>query len=254
MEAKKERLNKYLAACGICSRREADRLIAEGKVTVDGQIAGMGMQVSGQEKIIVNKKPVFGKNEKAVIAYYKPVGVTCTERDRHAERKACDELNYPVRLTYAGRLDKDSEGLLIMTNDGDLIEHMMKGANCHEKEYQIRVDKAVTDSFLKGMASGVYLEDLDVTTRKCKVRRTGRYSFSMVLTQGLNRQVRRMTESFGYRVRALKRTRVLNVTLGDLKPGQYRLLEGEELKELYKICSAPTEGNVHNEERKYPTE
>lgn len=233
MERKKERLNKYLAACGVCSRREADRLIAEGKVMVDGKLAEAGMQVDGQEKITVNNKPVLGKNEKVVLAYYKPVGVTCTEKDRHAERKVCDELKYPIRLTYAGRLDKDSEGLLIMTNDGDLIEGMMRGANCHEKEYQVRVDKVVTDSFLRGMASGVYLEDLDITTRKCKVRRTGRYSFSMVLTQGVNRQVRRMTESFGYRVRALKRTRVLSITLGELEPGEYRQLQGEELEQLY---------------------
>ena len=130
---------------------------------------------------------------------------------------------------------------MIMTNDGDLIERMMRGANCHEKEYQVRVDKVVTDSFLQGMASGVYLEDLDVTTRKCKVRRRGRDSFSMVLTQGLNRQVRRMTESFGYRVRALKRSRVLNITLGDLEPGQYRVLEGDELRELYEQCAVAKE-------------
>lgn len=233
MEIKKERLNKYLAACGVCSRREADRLIAEGRVMVDGKMAEAGMQVDGQEKITVNNKPVLGKNEKVVLAYYKPVGVTCTEKDKHAERKVCDELKYPIRLTYAGRLDKDSEGLLIMTNDGDLIDNMMRGANCHEKEYQVRVDKVVTDSFLRGMASGVYLEDLDITTRKCKVRRTGRYSFSMVLTQGVNRQVRRMTESFGYRVRALKRTRVLSITLGELEPGEYRQLQGEELEKLY---------------------
>ena len=194
MEIKKERLNKYLAACGICSRREADRLIEAGKVTVDGQIASKGMQISGQESIIVNNRTVSGKNEKVVLAYYKPVGVTCTEKDRHAERKVCDELKYPIRLTYAGRLDKDSEGLLLMTNDGDLIDNMMRGANCHEKEYQVRVDRVVTDSFLEGMASGVYLEDLDMTTRKCRVRRTGRYSFSMVLTQGVNRQIRGIIE------------------------------------------------------------
>jgi len=236
MEEKKERLNKYLASCGICSRREADRLIAEGRVTVDGQTASAGMQVCGREKVMVNHKEVSGKKEKAVLAYYKPIGVTCTEKDRHAERKVCDELKYPVRLTYAGRLDKDSEGLLIMTNDGELIDRMMRGANCHEKEYQVRVDKVVTDEFLKGMASGVYLEDLDMTTRKCKVRRTGRYSFSMVLTQGVNRQIRRMTESFGYRVRALKRTRVLNITLGELRPGEYRELQGEELRNLYDEC------------------
>lgn len=236
MEMKKERLNKYLAACGVCSRREADRLIAEGEVTVDGQVAAMGMQVDGREKIVVNNKEVFGKNEKVVLAYYKPIGVTCTKKDRHAKRMVCDELKYPIPLTYAGRLDKDSEGLLIMTNDGDLIERMMRGANRHEKEYQVRVDKVATDSFLKGMASGVYLEDLDITTRECKVRRTGGYSFSMVLTQGVNRQIRRMTESFGYRVRELKRTRVLNVTLGDLQSGEYRKLQGEELQRLYDEC------------------
>ena len=156
MEEKKERLNKYLAACGICSRREADRIIEMGKVTVDGEIASMGMQVTGQEEIAVHGKKVFGKNDKVVLAYYKPAGVTCTEKDRHAERKISDELKYPVRLTYAGRLDKDSEGLLIMTNDGDLIEQMMRGANCHEKEYQVRVDKPVSDNFLKGMSEGVY--------------------------------------------------------------------------------------------------
>ncbi|GFH93275.1 23S rRNA pseudouridine(2604) synthase [Lachnospiraceae bacterium] len=240
MEEKKERLNKYLAACGICSRREADRIIEMGKVTVDGEIASMGMQVTGQEEIAVHGKKVFGKNDKVVLAYYKPAGVTCTEKDRHAERKISDELKYPVRLTYAGRLDKDSEGLLIMTNDGDLIEQMMRGANCHEKEYQVRVDKPVSDNFLKGMSEGVYLEDLDITTRKCKVRRTGRYTFSMILTQGVNRQIRRMTESFGYRVRALRRIRVLNITLEGLKPGEYRVLQGEELEKLYRECTGKT--------------
>ena len=145
-----------------------------------------------------------------------------------------------MRLTYAGRLDKDSEGLLIMTNDGDLIEQMMRGANCHEKEYQVRVDKPVSDNFLKGMSEGVYLEDLDITTRKCKVRRTGRYTFSMILTQGVNRQIRRMTESFGYRVRALRRIRVLNITLEGLKPGEYRVLQGEELEKLYRECTGKT--------------
>ncbi len=236
MEVKKERLNKYLASCGVCSRREADHLIETGRVTVDGQVAVTGMQVSGEEKILVNNKVIHGKDEKVVLAYYKPVGVTCTEKDRHAERKVSDELKYPVRLTYAGRLDKSSEGLLLMTNDGDLIDQMMRGANYHEKEYQVRADRAVSDAFLQGMASGVYLEDLDITTRKCKVRRTGRYTFSMILTQGINRQIRRMTESFGYRVRALKRVRVLNVELGDLKPGEYRKLQGEELERLYQEC------------------
>ncbi len=235
MEAKGngERLNKYLAECGVCSRREADRLIEEGRVTVDGATAAMGMRVSGRERIAVNGKAVTGKEEKAVLAYYKPAGVICTERDRHAERKINDELKYPVRLTYAGRLDKESEGLLMMTNDGALIDAMMRGNNRHEKEYVVRVDKEVTDEFLKGMAKGVYLEELDVTTRECEVRKSGKFTFVIVLTQGVNRQIRRMVEHFGYRVRALKRVRVMNVNLANLRPGEYRVLQGEELKQLY---------------------
>lgn len=230
---KKERLNKYLAACGVCSRREADKLIEEGRVTIDGETAATGMRVSGRERIAVNGKVLAGKEEKAVLAYYKPAGVICTERDRHAERKISDELKYPVRLTYAGRLDKESEGLLMMTNDGELIDAMMRGANRHEKEYVVKVDKEVTEDFLKGMAKGVYLEELGLTTRECEVRKSGKFTFVIVLTQGVNRQIRRMVEHFGYRVRALKRVRVMNVNLANLKPGEYRVLQGEELRQLY---------------------
>lgn len=234
MEDKKERLNKYLAACGICSRREADRLIEEGRVTVDGVRASMGVRVNGRERISVNGKPVAGKEEKVVLAYYKPAGVVCTERDRHAERKISDELKYPVRLTYAGRLDKDSEGLLIMTNDGELIDAMMRSANKHEKEYVVKVNKEITDSFLEGMAAGVYLKELDIITRECKIIKKGKYTFHIILTQGVNRQIRRMVENFGYRVRELKRIRIMNINLTDLKPGEYRRIEGNELDRLYK--------------------
>lgn len=236
MEEKKERLNKYLAACGICSRRDADSLIEEGRVYVNGSRAKMGSKVSGRDRIVVNGKEVAGKEQKVVLAYYKPVGVVCTERDRHAERKISDELKYPVRLTYAGRLDKDSEGLLLMTNDGVLIDAMMRGANAHEKEYAVRVDKEITQEFLTGMAAGVYLKELNVTTRECMLQQRGKYTFQIVLTQGVNRQIRRMTESFGYRVRALKRTRVMNITLQKLKPGEYRVIQGEELQQLYHAC------------------
>lgn len=229
----RERLNKYLAACGVCSRRDADCWIAEGRVTVDGKTAAVGMRVSGREKIVADGKAVTGKERKAVLAYYKPVGVVCTERDRHAQRKISDEFRYPVRLAYAGRLDKESEGLLLMTNDGKLIEAMMRGANGHEKEYVVRVDREVTDEFLTGLSEGVYLEELKVTTKKCEVRKSGKYTFTIVLTQGMNRQIRRMAETFGYRVRALKRVRVMNVNLANLKPGEYRAVEGEELRQLY---------------------
>ena len=252
MEEKTERLNKYLAACGVCSRREADRLIEEGCVTVDGVTAVTGLKVSGRENIMVNGKSVAGKEEKAVLAYYKPAGVVCTERDRHAERKIGDELKYPVRLTYAGRLDKDSEGLLMMTNDGELIDAMMRGANRHEKEYVVKVDKEVTGEFILGMAQGVYLKELDLTTRKCEVRKNGKFTFTIVLTQGVNRQIRRMVESFGYRVRALKRVRVMNINLVNLKPGEYRVIQGEELRQLYMQAGLAerTDGKAGNRNRK----
>lgn len=236
MGENKERLNKYLAGCGICSRREADRLIDEGRVTVNGKAATVGIRVNDSDIILVNGKTVCGKNKKVVLAYYKPIGVTCTERDRHAEKKISDDLKYPVRLTYAGRLDKESEGLLIMTNDGDLIEAMMRGANKHEKEYIVKVDREITGDFLEKMSKGVYLEELDITTRACDVKETGRYTFCIVLTQGVNRQIRRMAKCFGYDVRAIKRTRVMNINLAGLKPGDYRVLQGEELKQLYINC------------------
>lgn len=236
MEENKERLNKYLAGCGICSRREADRLINEGRVTVNGKAATVGIRVNDSDIILVNGKTVCGKNKKVVLAYYKPIGVTCTERDRHAEKKISDDLKYPVRLTYAGRLDKESEGLLIMTNDGDLIEAMMRGANKHEKEYIVKVDREITGDFLERMSKGVYLEELDITTRACDVKETGRYTFCIVLTQGVNRQIRRMAKCFGYDVRAIKRIRVMNIKLAGLNPGDYRVLQGEELKQLYINC------------------
>ena len=228
------RLNKYLAECGICSRREADKLIAAGRVTVNGRIAETGSRVSGKEKIAVNGKLLHAPNEKKVLAFYKPVGVTCTEKDKFAEKKLSDALKYPVRVTYAGRLDKDSEGLLIMTNDGDLIEAMMRGANRHEKEYVVKTDKEVTEEFLDNMRKGVRLKELEKTTRPCEAEKIGKYTFRIVLTQGLNRQIRRMCGELGFVVRSLKRIRVMNIHLGELKPGQYREVTGEELETLYR--------------------
>ncbi|MBO5487679.1 MAG: rRNA pseudouridine synthase, partial [Eubacterium sp.] len=156
------RLNKYLAQCGVCSRREADKLIEQGRVKVNGQIAVAGQQVSEADEIQVNKKILQGRAEKKVLAFYKPIGVTCTEKDRHAERIITDMIDYPIRVTYAGRLDRDSEGLLLLTNDGDLIDAMMRGANRHEKEYVVRVDKEITDVFLEKMASGIFLKELEL--------------------------------------------------------------------------------------------
>ena len=230
------RLNKYLAECGVCSRREADRWIDQGRVTVNGQKAVSGMQVGGRDLVEVNGRPVKPVSSKVVLAYNKPVGVTCTERDRHAEKTIVEAVRYPVRLTYAGRLDKDSDGLIILTNDGELIQRMMRGANHHEKEYVVKVDREFTDDFLEKMSQGVYLKELDETTRPCLAERIGKYTFRIVLTQGLNRQIRRMCGCFGYKVRSLTRIRVMNIELDGLKSGAYRELEGEELTTLYHLC------------------
>lgn len=236
------RLNKYLADCGVCSRREADRLIEEGRVQVNGTVAGMGCQVSDSDKVIVNGKTLTGKATTVVLAFYKPVGVTCTEKDKHAEKIINDYIKYPVRVTYAGRLDKESEGLLLLTNDGKLIDAMMRGANGHEKEYVVKVNKEITEEFLKKMRAGVYLKDLAVQTRPCKVERIGKLTFRIILTQGLNRQIRRMCQTLGYEVKQLKRERVMNIRLGKLTPGSYRKVTGEELERLYQLAKEEENG------------
>lgn len=230
------RLNKYLSEAGVCSRREADRLIESGIVTVDGKTAAPGMKVEDGQEVRVGKKVIKSKTEKTVLAVYKPAGIVCTE-DKREKKNIIRFLNYPVRITYAGRLDKDSEGLLIMTNDGDLINGMMRARYAHEKEYKVRVNKEVTPEFIEKMSRGVHIRDkeknLDAVTRPCTVKKTGKYTFSIILTQGLNRQIRRMCEALGYKVDVLKRIRIMNVELGDLKPGQVRELTEQELKELY---------------------
>lgn len=231
------RLNKYLAHCGVCSRRDADKLIAEGRVTVNGVLPTPGQQVGAQDEIVVSGKRLAGMERKVVLAFYKPVGVTCTEKDPHAEKIISDLVKYPVRVTYAGRLDKDSEGLLLLTNDGDLIQAMMKGANRHEKEYLVKVDKEITPVFLEKMSQGVYLKDLEVKTRPCELEKVGKYTFKIILTQGLNRQIRRMCVACGCKVVSLKRERVMHVTLGNLKPGEYYELPEADVKRLYADCN-----------------
>ena len=230
---KEERLNKYLADCGICSRREADRMIEAGRVIVNGVPAQMGMRISETDDITVDGRPLDKKDRKVVLAYYKPGGVTCTEKDKYAEKTIRDAIDYPIRVTYAGRLDKDSEGLLLLTNDGDLINGLMRAANYHEKEYLVRVNKPITDTFLQKMAEGVFLKELNVQTRPCQVEKEGKFVFRIVLTQGLNRQIRRMCRALGFDAQGIKRVRVANITIGKLKPGNYRLLTAEELDELY---------------------
>ncbi len=230
------RLNKYLAACGICSRRDADKLIEQGVVTVDGIRAVQGMKVTGQEEIRVRGKKTADRDKKVVLAYYKPRGVVCTQRDAHAQKIVTEELNYPIRITYAGRLDKDSEGLLLMTNDGVLIDAMMRGVNRHEKEYIVKVTEEWNEEAIMRMRQGIYLEELDTTTRPCEIERIGPKTIRMVLTQGLNRQIRRMCATQGYEVFSLKRTRVINIGIENLKPGEYRELTSDEMKSLYEQC------------------
>ena len=230
----KVRLNKYLADHGICSRREADRLIEQRRVMVNGQIAAMGWKVTERDCIAVNGKQLQGKPQKAVLAFYKPMGVTCTEQDKHAEKIINDYVQYPVRVTYAGRLDKDSEGLLLLTNDGDLIEAVMRGSHKHEKEYVVKVNREIEPPFLEKMAAGVYLPQLKQTTRPCQVRQTGKYTIQIILTQGLNRQIRRMCKACGYEVKQLKRIRIMNIRLEKLTPGKYREVQGQELEQLYR--------------------
>jgi 23S rRNA pseudouridine2604 synthase len=232
------RLNHYIASCGICSRREADRLIEAGRVNVDGAVAVPGMRVAGTEEITVNGRTLAGTLQKVVVAYYKPVGVTCTARDPHADRTLDEAFSYPVRLTYAGRLDRDSEGLLLMTNDGALIDAMMRGSNGHEKEYIVRTKSRIQDADLERFRKGVFLKDLEVKTRPCQVERLGDYTFRIILTQGLNRQIRRMCRAVGNEVKKLKRVRVLNIELGAMNPGEQRQIRGEELDELYRIAQA----------------
>lgn len=230
------RLNKFIAMCGICSRRDADKLIEEGRITVNGVVATQGMKVTSSDEVIYDGKRLTTTEDKVVIAYNKPVGVTCTEKDEHAEKTIIEDLNFDRRVTYAGRLDKDSEGLMILTDDGDLIQAMMRAKNGHEKEYVVEVDRHITDKFLEGLEKGVYLSELDQTTRPCKVRKVSDTCFRIILTQGLNRQIRRMCKAFGYEVIRLKRVRILNVELGGLNYSQYRILEGDELSKLYELA------------------
>ena len=230
------RLNKYLSDAGVCSRREADRLIESGRVTVDGKMASPGTKVEPGQEVRIGKKVIKNHTEKIVLAVNKPAGIVCTE-DKKEKKTIIRYQNYPVRVTYAGRLDKDSEGLLIMTNDGDLINGMMRARYGHEKEYKVTVNQPITDEFVYKMASGVRIIDrekkMDVITRPCKVEKIGKYTFTIILTQGLNRQIRRMCDALGYKVTRLVRVRIMNVKLGGLKTGAVRKLTEQELKELY---------------------
>ena len=225
------RINKYLASAGICSRREADSMVEEGRVLINGNRAQNGSKVYEGDDVTVDKKKVSGPERKVYLAFYKPAGIVCTA-DKNEADNIMDYIDYPVRVTYCGRLDKDSEGLLLLSNDGDLMQALMRGANGHEREYLVRVDKAVTDEFLAAMEKGVFLPELNTTTKKCKIRKISDVTFTITLRQGLNRQIRRMCRTLDYHVRFLKRVRIENIQLGDMDPGAFRELEKDELYEL----------------------
>lgn len=225
------RINKYLAEAGVCSRREADRLVEAKKVLINGNTAENGSKVFDGDDVCVDGKRIKGVDKKVYLAFYKPAGIVCTAEKRE-ENNIMDYIRYPVRVTYCGRLDKDSEGLLLLSNDGDFSQMLMKGSHGHEREYLVRVDKPMTDDFLKKMEKGVYIPDLKVTTKKCKIRKISDVTFTITLTQGLNRQIRRMCRELDYHVRFLKRVRIENIQLGDMDPGSFRELEKDELAEL----------------------
>ena len=229
MENQGKRLNKFVADSGYCSRREADRLIAEGRVQVDGRPGALGDRVLPGMRVTVDGQSLSGRGEKVYIALNKPAGVVCTT-DPREPMNVVDYLDYPIRIFPVGRLDKNSEGLLLMTSDGEIINRILRAAGGHEKEYEVEIDRPVTKEFVEKMSAGVPI--LDTVTLPCRVRRTGEKSFNIILVQGLNRQIRRMCEALGCNVVRLRRIRIMNIRLGAMRPGQWRELSEEELSGL----------------------
>lgn len=233
------RLNKYLSMRGICSRREADRRIEAGEITIDGRTAMVGERVTGEERIYFLGRLIGGEEkgqqtEPVLLVVNKPRGVVCTASDKDRAPNVIDLVGYPSRIYPVGRLDKDSEGLLLMTNQGELANKIMHAGSLHEKEYVVTVDRPLKEAFLKKMREGVELKELGETTRPCLVEPEGARRFRIVLTQGLNRQIRRMCQALGFRVVALKRVRIMNIHLGKLQPGEFRKATKDEWKEL--VC------------------
>ncbi len=240
------RINKYLSEAGVCSRREADRQIEAGNVRIDEKTAVAGDRVRAGQKVFYRGKRVSREEEVILLAVNKPVGIVCTAEKRE-KNNIVDFINYPKRIYPVGRLDKDSEGLILMTNQGEIVNKIMRSGNLHEKEYIVTLDREVTPAFLRGMANGVPLEELHATTRKCPVRKLGRNQFQIILTQGMNRQIRRMCEYFGCHVKKLKRVRIMNICLGSLETGKYRSVTEEEKRELYRLISDSSSGPVVSE-------
>ena len=229
------RLNKFISDSGICSRREADKLIENGKVTLNGSIASTGMKVSKDDVVKVNGKLISKDNDLIYIALNKPVGITCTTEE-HIKGNIVDFISHKKRIFPIGRLDKDSQGLILLTNDGDIVNKILRAGNNHEKEYIVTVNKPITEDFIKKMRNGIPI--LDTVTKKCFVQKESKYIFRIILTQGLNRQIRRMCEYLGYDVKKLERIRIMNISLENLKIGSWRYLSKAELLEINKLISS----------------
>ena len=223
------RINRYLSDSGYCSRREADRLIAQGRVKINGQIAQLGQTVKAGDRVQADGQELSAGGRKVYLLLNKPRGIVCTV-DPREPMNVVDYVGYPIRIFPVGRLDKDSEGLLLLTSDGEIVNRLLRAAGGHEKEYEVEVDKPLTREFMERMMSGV--EILGTTTLPCKLRRTGARSFNLVLVQGLNRQIRRMCESLGYNVQKLRRVRINSIRIGTLQPGQWRELTDAEVSGL----------------------
>jgi len=234
MEAKKQtRINKYLSEAGYCSRRAADKLIEQGRVTINGRVPEMGTKISEGDEVHVNGELISPATEAPVyIAFNKPVGIVCTTDTRVEKDNIIDFINYPTRIFPIGRLDKPSEGLIFLTNDGDIVNKILRARNNHEKEYEVWVDRPITPSFIQQMSNGVPI--LDTVTRKCVVEQLSRFKFKIILTQGLNRQIRRMCEALDYEVTRLKRNRIMNVSL-DIPEGKWRDLTKDEMNEINRL-------------------
>ena len=231
------RINKFLGSAGYCSRREADRLVGEGRVFIDGNMADMGSRVMPGQKVYVDGKAVVPEEENILIAVNKPRGIVCTTTDKQGANNIVDFLGCDKRIYPVGRLDKDSEGLLLMTNDGELMNNILTGKNEHEKEYIVEVDKNLSDDFERRMSEPMYLKELDKTTRPCRVIKTGKKTFRIILKQGLNRQIRRMCSNLGYKVVKLKRIRIMNIERNDLPAGATRKIEGSEYEKLMNLIN-----------------
>lgn len=249
MEENKTRINKFLSESGYCSRREADKLIEQGRVTINGQIPEMGTKVGPNDEVRVNGQLINEKKDGFVyLLFNKPIGIECTT-NQSIKNNVVDYINYPERVFPIGRLDKASEGLLLMTNDGDIVNKILRARNNHEKEYIVTVNKPITERFIKRMASGVPI--LETVTRKCKVEQISKFTFRIILTQGLNRQIRRMCEYLDYEVAALKRIRIINISL-DVPAGKYRELtkkELDKLNELIEPSSKTEEASLPNSKK-----